>query len=115
MLLRNPLGVCNKSQIMNFPTFGKKSGRNSLAFLLLVLAWMNVSVSSAVAASPSTVFLVDWNTANDSTYTSGATLNERSVSVSTPSYGNSGNIYAGNWGQMLGSGVDIDSSYDQGY
>lgn len=73
------------------------------------------TASPQTSSPPSAVYLVDWNTANNSTYTSGATLNARTVTVSTPAFGNSGDVYAGNWASMLGSGVAIDTNNDQGF
>ena len=81
---------------------------------LLILAVTFCSIVSSAFANTG-ILLVDWNTANGSTYTGGATLGSRTVtSVTRGSYSNAGGIYVGNWVNMLGSSYDLDADNDQG-
>ena len=64
------------------------------------------------------LFAVDWNSANNAAYTSGATLGNRAVSigrVDTYSKANTGNIYAALWSTMFGSSYKFDSNLNQGF
>lgn len=83
----------------------------ALALALAAFAFPNI-------AKANSLFGIDWNTASGSTYTSGATLNSRSVSISqvdTYSGANTGNVYNASWTTMFGSSYDFDSNRNYGF
>ena len=79
--------------------------------LLIVFAVPNIAKSDSLLG-------IDWNGANNSTYTGGGTLNGRTVSISrvdTYSTANTGRVYNAQWTTMFGSSYDLDTSRNYGF